>query len=175
MPYVTTQRGWKGLGAADAGLEAQLKFWQEQERIASANYNANPSMWMGPLSQAQQMILSIGQKINGNLPSGTQLTTPQGWVITTGTNAQSNPIKTTGDSTTKPSPFASLTDLFKSITGSDGGDVLPQAPRGPVIAPNLLAQQQPAPSSGLPGWVLPVGIGVVALGVVAFLVTRKRK
>jgi hypothetical protein len=91
--------------------------------------------------------------------------------------------------------FMLCTDVRKIVelatAGYVGGD-LPTQPHGWAIVdgpaqlldaavaasqpqPQLPVPAQPAPEPGLPDWVLPVGIGVGALGLIALVVTSGKK
>lgn len=189
MPYITARRGWKGLGATTPTTQAQWNALSAAEKQAylqavamGINIAVTPLSSVGAGAGATTAATLAPYYASGALtPVQGGYATVKDGTIQWGQvfSSQSAPIKTTSTpsasgttSSGSKIDFSALTNLAKNLLQTPQG----QAPAytGPVVAPNLLAQMQPPQQSGLPSWVLPVGLGVAALGVVLFLVARKR-
>lgn len=81
--------------------------------------------------------------------------------------AKAEDIKSGARSERRKAIFGKVTDTIGGVVGKflPGGD---QSSVGPEVAPEV--QQE---SSGLPKWVIPVGIGVAGIGLVYFLTKKK--
>lgn len=71
--------------------------------------------------------------------------------------------------------FGKASDAFGKIGSAIGGalpGLIPGLPGGPGADPS--APIAPAQPSGMPKWILPVGIGIAGIGLI-YILTRKKK